>query len=169
MSKGYIANNAFMGLLCGIWAGIATPLGLAIWVGFAGCTAFYATGKHHWEGFRLTLATTMVGVLMGLSMAWIGDNVLSFLSSNWATGISIGFVCAVIGWLGAIKLLAFVPGMFVGAYTYFGMNGDWKTQALSLIAGVILGWACDTGGNWIQAKLTPEKAAAPQQDIKQTG
>ncbi|MBP6344713.1 DUF1097 domain-containing protein [Neisseriaceae bacterium CLB008] len=141
------------GFLCGLWAGVAPRLNLSIWAGFAGCTAYFASGKHQLEGIKMTLYTTLLGSFTAFAMIWSGDNILSFLSPNMATGIAVGIIVGLIVLCGALDFVAFVPGIFVGCYSYFAIDGQWPLLIASLIAGTFLGWACDQGGTSLTQRL----------------
>ncbi len=153
MSKPLLVSALFTGLLCGMWAGVAPIINLSVWAGFAGCTAYFASGKHKLEGVLMTIATNLVGVASAAAMIWSGENLFGFLAGGVggavATGVIVSFIvlCASINWL------SFVPGIFVGCYSFFAINGDWQLLSLSLVAGIILGLACEQGGVWFSKIL----------------
>lgn len=146
MSKSLFIAAIFTGLLCGLWAGFGEKLGLNVWAGFAGCTAYFASGKSRLHGVMLTMATNLLGVAFGMGMVWIGNNLSTFLPTEIATTIGVGILVAAIVCCAATNWFSFVPGIFVGCYSLFAINLDWVTLVLSLIAGVILGVVCDIGG-----------------------
>lgn len=156
LNKYTIATAAFTGLLCGVWGGFAGVVGLSAWAGFAGCTAYFASGRKNFAGISMTAITTLIGVLYG----WLMFNgALQFGGSNAAFAVSIGVLVMCIVLMGQIKLTAFVPGIFVGCYSFFAIaNNDWKTLAASLIAGAVLGLACDWGGRTLFASWEPVKS-----------
>ena len=39
-------------ILCGIWSYLSGIVGLIAWAGFAGCTTYFATGKHGLLGIK---------------------------------------------------------------------------------------------------------------------
>lgn len=145
MNRSLLAAAVATGILCGIWAGTAPLMGLSIWAGFAGCTAFFASGRDGFRGMLLTIATTLVGVLTALAMIYFGD----LIGGAVGTGIAVGVIVIVIVLMGAVPWLAFVPGIFVGCYSTFAINADWMLLSLSLIAGAILGALCKWGGTLI--------------------
>lgn len=154
LNKYTIATAAFTGILCGIWGGFAGVVGLSAWAGFAGCTAYFASGKKNLAGISMTAITTIIGVAYG----WLMLNGAQQLGgSNIAFALSIGVLVMCIVLMGQIKLTAFVPGIFVGCYSYFAMtNNDWKILAGSLLAGALLGLACDLGGRTLFAGWEPK-------------
>lgn len=157
MSKNHILSALFIGLLCGLWAELGGYAGLSVWAGFAGCTAYFASGVHKWEGLALTCICMMFGTLCAIGMAtWSG--VLPKIGGNT---IAVGLLVALIVAVGPIKWLRFVPGSFVGCYTYFGMNGDLKVLIPSLLVGALLGLACDWGAAALFSdKKEPSKETA---------
>ena len=50
-------------VLCGIWSFAAEAVGLPSWAGFAGCTAYFASGKHGVAGLKKAIPTNLAGVL----------------------------------------------------------------------------------------------------------
>lgn len=160
MTKSLLASAIFTGIFCGIWAGWAGVFELSVWAGFAGCTAYFASGRRQLEGVAMTIATNLLGMVFGLLMVWMSNALSPAVSQNTATAIGVGFFVACIVCCAAINWFAFVPGIFVGCYSLFAINLDWQTLALSLIAGVILGVLCDQGGTWVgkTLKLNQETA-----------
>ncbi len=152
MSKQLLVAALFTGVLCGAWVGFAPMFGLSVWAGFAGCTAYFASGKHKLEGTLITIVTGILGVGTALAMIWLGDNVFSFLSGA-AGAVSVGIVVVFIVLCASIDWLSYVPGIFVGCYSLFAINGDWKLLCSSIIAGAILGVACEQGGMLVSKKL----------------
>lgn len=156
--KELLISALFTGLLCGLWAGFADYLFLNVWAGFAGCTAYFATGKHNLQALIITITTTLVGALMAFLMIILETKAFGFIGGPIAGTLGVGSLVAIIVLLGINKWLSFVPGMFVGCYTFFaidGMNdGNWLTLCLSLTVGAILGYCCDIGGSKLGKKLS---------------
>ena len=55
-------------VLCGIWSYLAGIAGLIGWAGFAGCTTYFACGKHGMSGVKKTMITNLTGVLCGMTI-----------------------------------------------------------------------------------------------------
>lgn len=157
-NKYILATALFTGLLCGVWGGFAGLVGLSAWAGFAGCTAYFASGRSGINGVAMTVVTTLVGVLYGWLMLVGGQ----YLGGNEAAfAVSIGALVACIVLMGQIPWTAFVPGIFVGCYSFFAItNNDWRLLSASLVAGVVLGFVCDRGGRLLFASWAPTPAAA---------
>lgn len=155
MDKSKIAAALITGLLCGLWAELAGYAGLSVWAGFAGCTAYFASGSHRWKGLSLTSVCMLFGVLCGYGMSAFGVIMPTFGSSI----IGVGVLVAVIVAAGSLKWLSFVPGSFVGCYTFFAINGDLLVLVPSLLIGAVLGLLCD----WLPGKLFPaDKRPLPE-------
>lgn len=153
ISRDLLIAALFTGLLCGLWAGFASYISLNVWAGFAGCTAYFATGKHGINALLLTIATTLVGALMAFLMIILETHIFGFIGGPIAGTLGVGILVATIVLLGSVNWLSFVPGMFVGCYTFFAIDGllnhNWLILCLSLVAGAILGFACDRGGYYL--------------------
>lgn len=157
MNKYVFATAAFTGLLCGLWGGYAGLIGLSAWAGFAGCTAYFASGRRFIKGSLLTLITTFIGVLFGWLML-DGANRLGGSAPAFALAIGVLVMCIVL--MGQIKWTSFVPGMFVGCYSFFAIeNNNWQLLLASLAAGILLGLLCDWGGSMLFAKWQPKAKA----------
>ncbi|MDO5746053.1 MAG: DUF1097 domain-containing protein [Actinomycetaceae bacterium] len=142
MDRNLLISASFIGILCGVWAGAAPLIGLSIWAGFAGCTAFFASGIHKFEGFFITSLTGIVGVGTALAMIWL-SGVIGL--GTLGVGLAVGLIVVFIVMMGAVPWLRFVPGIFVGCYSTFAIDGDWKLLIMSYVVGVALGMICDWG------------------------
>lgn len=130
-----------IGFFSGLWAGVAPLLGLSIWAGFAGFTAYFASGKHGVGALGLTWTTNLFGVLCGWGMVQVGD----LLDIPAGPAIAVGGIVTVVILSGSLKWFSFIPGTFVGVYSYFAIDGDWKLLAASLVVGAIFGLVSDLG------------------------
>lgn len=149
-----MALSITTGVLCGVWSYISAPLGLLAWVGFAGCTTYFASGKHGMDGVFTTVRQNMFGVACGMTILALCD-LFPFEGSLLVFSGLLTFVMCIAG---NFKYLAFIPGSFVGCFSTFAANGDWKVLIITLLCGAILGIACDKSGDLLYAKLgKPEK------------
>lgn len=137
-----MALSIVTGLLCGVWAQVAPLIGLLAWGGFAGCTTYFASSKHGLEGFLVTVRHNIFGVFCGMMIILLstkfpfqGDQILYS-----------GFLTFIMCIAGRFKLLSFIPGTFVGCFSTFASNGNWKVLIPTLVVGALLGVACDLGG-----------------------
>ena len=104
----------------------------------------------------MTIATTLVGV----GFAWLmiqGAEILGGSNGAYAFAVGVFVMCIVL--MGQIKWTAFVPGMFVGTFSLFAMpDNNVLLLVLSLLAGAVLGLACDWLGAKVFAKFAPQEA-----------
>ena len=148
----YIALTT--GILSGTWAWMADSLELLNWAGFLGCTSYFAT-KGDIKSLFQSATTNLTGV--GWAMVIISGSAL--LDSS-----AIGYVItAIISFMMCVqakqKILAYIPGTFIGACATFASNGDWKTVAASLLLGAVMGFAMKQSGEWLYQKLALPKPA----------
>ncbi|MEG0250671.1 MAG: DUF1097 domain-containing protein [Peptostreptococcus sp.] len=168
-----LALSLSTGFFCGVWAAIAAvpSLGLITWAGFAGCTAYFASGKHGIEGMSAAIFSTMSGVVSALIALFIsgkfpGIPVVAILM----TGIISGTMCL----KSAVKPLWFIPGAFIGCFSTFayvstGVNifsAALLPHVLSILSGSILALCCDKGGNLL-FKVFGKQEDTVQEDITQ--
>jgi hypothetical protein len=157
VNRSLLAAAVATGILCGAWAGVAPLVGLSIWAGFAGCTAFFASGRPGVKGLMITISTTLVGVLTALAMIAVGDTI----GAPFGTAIAVGLIVTAIVLMGSVPWLAFVPGIFVGCYSTFAINADWRLLTLSLVAGAALGLACQWGGRLLEPAFGVDTTRQP--------
>jgi len=137
-------------ILCGAWSYLAGLAGLIAWAGFAGCTTYFASGSHGIQGLKRTVLPNMAGELCGMA------NIA--LSNVFPAFGEYGIWCAVLTFVMCIiakfELFDFCPGTFMGCFTTFAADGDWKMLVPSLAAGAVLGVACDYGAKWLHKRIT---------------
>jgi uncharacterized BrkB/YihY/UPF0761 family membrane protein len=126
------------GLLCGIWAFIAPTVGLLSWAGFAGCTTFFAIGQGDVKGLVKAMLCNITGFGCGLLILWL-SNLIAIPQSG---AIFSGIVTAIMCLLGKLKMINYVPGIFIGCFSTFAANGSWIILLISMLSGTILGFLC---------------------------
>ena len=147
-----LALSISTAVLCGIWSYLAGKTGLLGWAGFAGCTTYFASGKHGLSGLKNTIFPNMAGVLCGLAIMAL--SALFPVLGTWGVWCAVlTFVMCIISGCG---LFAFCPGTFMGCFSTFAAGGDWKLLVPSLLIGAILGLGCDYGGKWIHQAASPK-------------
>jgi hypothetical protein len=57
--------------------------------------------------------------------------------------------------------LGFVPGTFIGACATFAGGGDWPLVTLSLLVGLLFGYAMKNSGLWWAARSDKARATPP--------
>ena len=132
-------------IFCGIWSYLAGIIGLIGWAGFAGCTTYFASGKHGVTGLKKTMIPNLTGVLCGMVII-ILSNAVPALGE---TGIWCAIITFVMCMISRFEWFDFCPGIFMGCFTTFAANGEWKVLIVSLVIGAFLGLLCDLGGAWL--------------------
>lgn len=137
-----MALSIVTGILCGLWSQLAPILGLITWGGFAGCTTYFASGKHGMDGFIVTVRQNLFGVLCGMTIIMLSTK----FPFSFNQVLYSGFITFVMCIVGKYKSLSFIPGTFMGCFSTFASNGEWKVLVPTLVVGALLGIACDLGG-----------------------
>lgn len=152
------------GIFCGIWGLISSlpSLGLVTWIGFAGCTAYFACGKHGAEGVKTAIFSTMSGMISALAAMFVSGFIPgSIVFAALLTGIISATMC----WQAKAKQLWFIPGAFMGCFSTFGaasmglqvLGGDLPRVIISFLCGAVLALCCDTSGQWFFKKFGKEE------------
>ncbi|BEN12153.1 hypothetical protein SMETP3_26410 [Serratia marcescens] len=146
------------GILSGVWGWVAVSLGLIGWAGFLGCTAYFACPQGGLKGLLIGALTCCSGVFWAMAIIHGSElapqwNLLGYL----LTGVVAFLMCiqAKQQWLG------FVPGTFIGACATFAGGGDWPLVTLSLLVGLLFGYAMKNSGLWWAARSEKARAAQP--------
>lgn len=126
------------GLLCGLWAFIAPFIGLLTWAGFAGCTTFFAIGNSGVTGLVKAMLCNITGFGCGLLIIWLSNIIAIPQSAAIFSGIVTSLMCLI----GKLKMINYVPGIFIGCFSTFAANGSWLVLLFSLLSGVVLGYLC---------------------------
>ena len=151
-----LALSLSTGFCCGVWAFISQIPGLSLvtWLGFAGCTAYFASGKHGLEGMSSAFFSTMSGVISAVIAVFISGMFPNVASMGIImTGIVSGTMCL----KSSFKKMWFIPGAFIGCFSSFAyissganlLSADIISLILSLSLGTILALSCDKGGNFL--------------------
>lgn len=138
-----MALSIVTGVLCGVWAQAAPVIGLMTWAGFAGCTTYFASGKHGLEGMTVTIRQNLFGVICGMAIILLSVN-FPFPGDQI---VYSGFITFVMCYAGKFEILSFIPGTFVGCFSTFASDGQLTVLVPALIIGALLGVACDLGGD----------------------
>ena len=149
------------GILSGLWGWVAVSLGLIGWAGFLGCTAYFACPQGGLRGLVISTLTCMSGVFWAVVII-AGSAMRPELSilGYMLTGV-VAFLMCIQAWQ---QWLAFVPGTFIGACATFAAQGDWREVVLSLLVGLVFGYAMKNSGLWLakereKSRAQPEKTA----------
>lgn len=128
-------------LLCTIWMILSPIAGIPGWAGFAGCTAYFAAPGKGAQSLPATFACVASGIAYALLSLNLGTLVGGQAFSLFMTFATTFLMC----FAGGSKLLAFVPGAFMGSFSTFAAGGDMRAVG-GILLGVLLGLACDTLG-----------------------
>ncbi|MFC0225399.1 DUF1097 domain-containing protein [Serratia aquatilis] len=137
------------GILSGVWGWVAISFGLISWAGFLGCTAYFACPQGGLKGLLISTLSCCSGVFWAmviihgsaLEPAW---SMLGYLLTG-----AVAFVMCIQAkqrWLG------FVPGTFIGACATFAGDGHWQLITVSLLVGLVFGYAMKNSGFWLAAR-----------------
>ncbi|GGB57219.1 DUF1097 domain-containing protein [Shewanella inventionis] len=125
------------GLLASVWAGIADVLHLVTWVGFLGCSTFFAQTETGVKGMLMAMTTNLSGVFWGWLIIAGSSALGSPIISYALTGIVTAFMCL----QASNKNFAFIPGTFIGCCITFALNADLAAIIPPLMIGAILGYS----------------------------
>ncbi|RJX75507.1 DUF1097 domain-containing protein [Vibrio sinensis] len=158
-----ISISITTGILSGLWAWVATSLGLLSWAGFLGCTSYFASPVSGLKGLGLSLVTNLSGVFWAMVIIYLSQHIAIDYLGYGITAIVAFFMCAQAkkGWL------AYIPGTFIGSCATFAANGDWALVVPSLILGGVFGYAMKASGEWLHAKAkTKELLAITETEVR---
>lgn len=132
------------GVLSGVWAWLAEQLVLMSWIGFLGCTTYFAIPSKGLAG----LCCGMAANISGASWAAIAIALTTSTGFSYAaviTGAISFMMCA----QSRLRTLCFVPGSFIGACALFGSQSEWLSVVLTLCLGGIFGFLMQSSGIWM--------------------
>ncbi len=155
-----LANAISMGILSFVWFKFSDSMGVMTWVGFMGCTSYYATKCRFIKGWKKAVICNMSGVFW----AMIAIQFSKILPIPESVAIMTGIISFFIIAQAKISFLAFIPGTFIGCASTFGMNGNWKATLVALLMGSVVGISSDYGGFLIE-KLTYKKTTKPEKAL----
>ncbi|MBW2959936.1 DUF1097 domain-containing protein [Hafnia paralvei] len=132
------------GVLSGVWAWLAEQFVLMSWIGFLGCTTYFAIPSKGLAG----LCRGMAANISGASWAAIAIALTTSTGFSYAAVITgaISFMMCV---QSRLRTLCFVPGSFIGACALFGSQSGWLSVVLTLCLGGIFGFLMQSSGTWM--------------------
>lgn len=125
------------GLLAAVWAGLADAFQLVTWIGFLGCSTFFAQTETGFKGALMAMSTNLTGVFWGWLIISGSSFFVSPLMGYTFTGIATAAMCL----QASYKKLAFIPGAFIGCCITFAMGGDVAAIVPPLVLGAFLGYS----------------------------
>jgi hypothetical protein len=153
-----VALGISIGILIAAWAYIAVgmpELGLIVWAGIIAWATFYAAGGGM-EGLRKAVASNLAGNFWAAVALYVyntmgGGNVV-------VLAIIFGIIAFIFCVQAKIPLLGFIPGVFLGAATWVGVDvaGAGSDGGLldvadvmipvSMVIGAVLGYISEAAG-----------------------
>ena len=156
--KRLTALGISIGVLAGLFtwfAGTVTQLGswqspFVVWVGFAAWACFYAVGGGT-AGLVKTAASNVSGVVWGWLIVWAAGQVVAGSAAVLGLFVALAAfgMCVQAGW----PPLAFIPGAFIGAASFFGTGALFWSTVVSLVVGVLLAYASERLGDAVEKAL----------------
>ncbi|PKG57435.1 DUF1097 domain-containing protein [Shewanella sp. Choline-02u-19] len=125
------------GLLAAVWAGFADVFQLVTWIGFLGCSTFFAQTETGVKGMLMAMATNVSGVFWGWLIISGSSFFVSPVMGYTFTGIATAAMCL----QASYQKLAFIPGAFIGCCITFAMGGDVAAILPPLLVGAMLGYS----------------------------
>ena len=150
----YMCALALMSALCcGFWAIISAAVGLPSWIGFAGCTTYFAALSEDCKGIsciKKSIFCNLLGAACAILVIYLG----TWFPVLDQFGLTTALVSFTILMLSQYKMFSYSPGTFIGCFTTFAANADLKAIIPALLIGAFLGFACDKTGNWFYSKVS---------------
>jgi hypothetical protein len=153
-----VALGISIGVLIAAWVYVSVgmpELGLIVWAGIVAWATFYATGGGS-NGLQKAIASNLAGNFWAAVALYVAAMVAP--GNVVALSIIFGIVAFIFCVQAKIPLLAFIPGAFLGAATWVGVdvagasadNGAFNTTDLmisaSMVVGAILGYVSEAVG-----------------------
>ena len=137
------------GILSGIWGWLSVTIGLLTWVGFLGCTSFFASPIDGVKGLYISLLTNLSGVFWAM-VAIHGSEYISIDIISYVVAGLIAFIMCIQAKQG---LLNYLPGTFIGSCATFATDGNWKLVIPSIVLGAIFGYVMKVSGLYLSQRL----------------
>ena len=125
------------GLLAAVWAGFADVFQLVTWIGFLGCSTFFAQPQMSIKGMLMAMMTNVSGVFWAWLIIFASSFFVSPIMGYSLTGIATAAMCL----QASYQKLAFIPGAFIGCCITFAMDGAVAVVLPPLLLGAILGYS----------------------------
>lgn len=156
--KRLTALGISIGVLAGLFtwfAGTVTHLGswqspFVVWVAFAAWACFYAVGGRT-QGLVKTLVANLSGAVWGWLIVWVAGHILAGSAAVLGLVVALAAFCMCVqaGW----APLAFIPGTFIGAASFFGNATLFWSTVTSLVVGVLFAYASEVLGDVVERGL----------------
>jgi hypothetical protein len=135
------------GIFSAVWAWLAEQFLLMSWIGFLGCTTYFAIPIKGITGLCRGIAANISGASWAaVALALTTSTGLSYTAM--ITGVISFIMCA----QSRLRPLFFVPGSFIGACALFGSQTQWLSVVLTLTLGGLFGFLMQRSGTWIASR-----------------
>lgn len=158
-----VALGISIGILIAAWAYVAVgmpELGLIVWAGIIAWATFYAAGGGM-DGLKKAIASNLAGNF------WAAVALYVFNTMGGGNVVVLAIIFGIIAFIfcvqAKIPLLSFIPGVFLGAATWVGVDvagaasdGGMLDAAdimipVSMVVGAVLGYISETAGKKLAA------------------
>ncbi len=150
-----IAIAITTGILSAVWGWVAVTLGLISWVGFLGCTSYFASSGGY-KALLQTLLCNASGMLWALLLihgdAWWGAGVAGYLMTGVVATPDVRAGQAAVARLHSRHLRRLLRHLRCG--------GEWRLILPSLIIGALFGYLMKASGLWLSRKTQKTQAIA---------
>lgn len=147
-----------VGFGCLLWSLASTLAAFPAWMGFVGCTAYFAAGGGK-TGVLKALCSNWTGIFWAMGVILLyGTGPLQNATVSLVVGaLAVGFIAWIMTYQSKINVLENVPCTFMGCFSTFAAGGDWKILLIGVTIGVGLGFTCDYSGRYFHRLWgTPE-------------
>lgn len=133
-----------------MWSLISTLAEFPAWMGFVGCTAYFVTGAGKTGGIK-ALCSNWVGIFwaMGVITLYGADFMQDKNTALVGGALAVGFIAWAMTWQSKFDIFSNVPSTFMGCFSAFAANGEWKPLLIGVTLGVGLGFVCDYSGRYL--------------------
>lgn len=158
-----LAISITTGIFCGIWGWLSSlfGLGFATWLGFAGCTSYFASGKRGFGGVKTAFFANLTGSIWAIIAIIVSSKFPNVPTMGF---FMTGFISFAMVYQGKFPLVSYVPATFMGCFSTFGVAStgfavlsSWPMVIGILFLGNLLGITCDLGGVFLHKKLTKKE------------
>ena len=140
------------GFFSGVWIIIGIYFNIPTWIGFAGCTAFFAACSDGHKGVKKAIFPLLSGIFWTVLLLKLSNGSTSSIFIGTLGGIITFIMC----FQGIFPLLAYIPATFIGSFSTFANNGNWREVLIGVLSGLILGYLSEFGGKAL-LNLTSKK------------
>lgn len=147
----YVAVGFTVGILAGVWTWLSSEFNLITWIAFVTWALFFAVGGKAAAVVKIA-PPFVTGILYGTIVILLA----TILHSAWVVPVGVGVIAFIMCAQANRKVLAIIPGAFVGAAVLFGTGGNWLGAGIAGLVGLGLGFLSE----WSAGLLTKPRSKA---------